>query len=91
MTYAFATSDAETREPTVAIMAYELKLVPLALGGRAYMARSVVVQRFFFNTSSEADAFAALHNDQQDYRARAALLKKKASDRAAAMNALATA
>ena len=91
MDYAFVTTDSETFDPTVAIMTYQPKRVPLALGGQAYVARSVVIQRSFFNTEAEALAFAAAHNNGVNPRILSKRAKAKADARAAAMNAILTA
>lgn len=91
MAYAFVTTDSVTFDPTVAIMTYEPQRVPMALGGQAYVARSVIIQRSFFNTKTEAHAFAALQNNGQNYRVLSALAKAKAAARAAALNATLTA
>jgi hypothetical protein len=90
-TYAFATTDNVTFDNVVAIMTFEAKMVSTAFGGSAYAARSVTLNRFYFDTSEEAQAFADANNGGENYRNLSEIARLEAQDRAAYLNATAIA
>ena len=85
-TYAFATTDNVTFDNVVAIMTFEAKMVSDVFGGPAYAARSVVLSRFYFDTSEEAQEFADEHNGGESYRTLSETARLEAQDRADGLN-----
>ena len=85
-TYAFDSNDNVTLDNVVSIMTFEAKMVSDVFGGPAYAARSVVLSRFYFDTSEEAQAFADEHNGDENYRTLSEAARLEAQDRADGLN-----